>query len=197
MTFSRPRHLGMSLSCPSRAMEGPPPMTSAVAPSQSRENRIHVQAVDLLEGGFQRLPVLIVAGEGERGIPDHRGVDVLFQCKHLREIFDGVGIPQPVNDGELRERLVLWRRLWLGDVELAILVHPVPLGNRQIHLDPPQGGRHRERLIRDLRHAALFVNQRVPHASSSPPRYSMTTTTPAEPLRPSSRPELRKPPPTP
>src|SRR5690554_4901302 len=119
MTFSRPRHLGMSLSCPSRTIEGPPPMTSAVCPSQSRENGIDVQTVDLLEGGAQCLPVLRVAGEGERGIPDHRGVDVLFQCEHLSEILDGVRIPQPVNDGELRERLVLWWRLWLGDVELA------------------------------------------------------------------------------
>src|SRR5690606_15607740 len=103
MTFRRPRQRGMSLSCPSRAMEGPPPMTSAVAPSQSRENRIHVQAVDLLEGGFQRLPVFVVACEGERGIPDHRGVNVLLQRQHLCEVLDGPSIPQPVNDGELRE----------------------------------------------------------------------------------------------
>src|SRR5690554_5128962 len=197
MTFSRPRQRGISLSCPSRAMEGPPPMTSAVAPSQSRENGIDVQPVDLLEGGLQRLPVLIVAGEGERGIPDHRGVDVLFQCEHLREVLDGIRVPQPVNDGELREGVVLWRRLWLGDVELTGLVHPVPLCHGQIHLDPPQGGRHRERLIRDLCHATLFVNQRVPHASSSPPRYSMTITQPSEPLRPSSREPVRYPPPTP
>src|SRR5690625_1003380 len=184
MTFIRPRHLGMSLSCPSRAMEGPPPMTSAVCPSQSRENRIHVQPVDLLEGGLQRLPVFVAAREGERGIPDHRGVNVLLQRKHLRKILDGVRIPQPVNDGDLRERFVLWRLVWLGDVELPGLVHPVPLGHGQIHLDPPQGGRHRERLIRDLRHPAFFVNPRVPHASSSPPIYSMTITQPPEPSRP-------------
>src|SRR5690554_2114749 len=194
MTFIRPRQRGMSLSCPSRAIEGPPPMTSAVAPSQSRENRIHVQAVDLLESGLQRLPVLIVAGEGERSIPDHRGVNVLLQRKHLRKILDGVRIPQPVNDGDLRERFVLWRRLWLGDVEFTGLIHPVPLGHGQIHLDPPQSGCYRERLIHDLCYAAIFVNQRVPHASSSPPRYSMTTTQPPEPLRPSSRELVRYPP---
>src|SRR5690554_2034790 len=98
MTFSRPRQRGISLSCPSRAMEGPPPMTSAVAPSQSRENGIDVQAVDLLEGGLQRLPVLIVAGEGERGIPDHRGVDVLLQRERLREILDGVRVSEPMDN---------------------------------------------------------------------------------------------------
>src|SRR5690606_20666815 len=99
MTFRRPRQRGMSLSCPSRAMEGPPPMTSAVAPSQSRENRIHVQAVDLLEGGFQRLPVFVVAGELHCGVPDHGCVNVLLQRQHLSEALDGVRIAQTADDG--------------------------------------------------------------------------------------------------
>src|SRR5690606_25610814 len=106
MTFSRPRQWGMSLSCPSRAIEGPPPMTSAVCPSQSRENGIDVQAVDLLEGGFQSLPVFVVAGELHCGVPEHRGICVAFRSQHLREIFDGVRVPQAMDDGEFRERLV-------------------------------------------------------------------------------------------
>src|SRR5690625_3362442 len=101
MTFIRPRHLGMSLSCPSRAIEGPPPMTSAVCPSQSRENRIHVQAVDLLEGRPQRLPVLRIALECQGGAPDHLGVEVDALVQKMCKSFQLSCVPKPVDDGQL------------------------------------------------------------------------------------------------
>src|SRR5690606_8966260 len=150
-----------------------------------------------LERVFRRLPFFVFAGELHCGVPDHRGVNVLLQRQHLSEVFDSPRVPQAMDDGEFRERLVLRRLVWCRNVELAGLVHPVPLGHGQIHLYPPQGGRHRERLIRDLRHTALFIDQSVSHWSASPPRYSMTTTTPAEPLRPSFLVPVRYPPPTP